>query len=274
MNTSQADVPPNDSRILRVRPRYCRLYTDPGVEPAERNYRHAYLDWAVPLAQCALVCVDVWDGHHAADTCARTDAVTRTHVAPLVHACRQHGLRVIHAPASPVAQKHANWVRLVPDWQHPAPAFADSPDWPPSAFKRKEGPYAAYARPHEPQEDERAKRRETSRWFHPDVQPEGDEAVVVCGEELHRFCAQREVLFLFYVGFHTNACMIHRDYAPFAMRRRGYECVVLRDCTTGMETAETADAMTCTRGAIASFEQFGLYTMTSDELAAALAGSP
>lgn len=257
---------------MRIHPRYYRMCTDPGIEQAEVNYCHAFLDWEVPVVAAALVCVDVWAWCAARDTLARTDRVTRERIAPLAGACREYGLQVIHAPAYPVATRHANWVKLVPEWRHPQEQFPGSPDWPPADFKERGGAYAGFAPPHEPQQDENVRHREEERRFHPAVEPAGDEAVVVNGEELHRLCAERGVLHLFYVGFHTNMCMVLRDYAPLFMRQRGYNCVLVRDCTTGMEVRETATGLTCTRGTIATFEQEKIYTIESAEMIEGLRG--
>ncbi|MDP7250869.1 MAG: isochorismatase family protein, partial [Planctomycetota bacterium] len=85
-------------------------------------------------------------------------------------------------------------------------------------------------------------------------------------EELHRLCAQRGILHLFYVGFYTNACIVLRDYGVYQMVRRGYHAILIRDCTTGMELHETQDDLICTRGEIASVEQFEVYTVTSNQM--------
>ena len=265
-----SDEPQRSGRVIHVRPRYYRLYTDPRVELAEENFRYAALEWQMPFEDAALVCLDVWNLHFAADTLQRTDDVTRRKIAPLVASCRRRGMQVIHAPASPVAQRHPNWVRLLDEGQKPQPEWPDSPEWPPPEFRRKEGRYAQYARPVESQDKERNKDRTERRDFHPAVRPEGDEAVILSGEELHRLCAERGIVILFYAGFHTNACIVMRDYGVLAMMRRGYNVVLVRDCTTGMETYETRDDLICTRGQIASLEQFGVYTITSEELIEAL----
>ena len=258
-------------RALHISPRYCRLYTDPGIGLAEENFQYTELDWEIPLAEAALISLDVWNYHFARDTLERIEDITVNRIAPLVEACRRGGLQVIHAPANPVAQKHANWVDLIPEEETPQPAYPQSPKWPPDEFRKKEGPYAQYARPHEPQDAERNQHREKLRDFHPAVRPDGDEAVVLTGEELHRRCAQRGINFLFYVGFNTNACIVMRDYGTYAMHTRGYEVVLVRDCTTGMETCETVGELICTRGQIATLEQFGIYTVTSEQLTKALA---
>jgi len=255
---------------MRIHPRYHPLTTPEGVEEAEANYRHATLDWEMPVDEAALVCVDCWSWHFSRETLERIETITRERIAPLLEACRKNGMLVIHAPADPVATRHPNWVRLKPKEAKPQPAWPDSPDWPPEEFKKKVGPYAKYAKPRHPQLDARARHRETKRDFHPLCRPVGDEPVVLDGEELHRLCAQRGILHLFYIGFNTNACIMGRDYGVMAMGRRGYHIILVRDCTTGMETAETLEDMACTRGTICSVEQFHGFTVESGELIKAL----
>jgi len=262
---------PTETRFLSIRPRYFRLYTDPGVESAEENFRYGELDWQIPLSQAALVSLDVWNYHFARDTMERIEDIAVHRIAPLLEVWRRAGLPVIHAPAGPVAQKHPNWVNLMPD-EDPQPLWPNSRMWPPPEFRRKTGSYAQFARPHEPQDAERNSHRQNLRDFHPAVRPVGDEAVVLQGEELHRLCTQRGLLFLFYVGFNTNACIVLRDYGTYPMYFRGYEVLLVRDCTTGMETHETKAGLVCTAGQIASLEQLGIYTVTSIQLREALAG--
>ena len=65
-----------------------------------------------------------------------------------------------------------------------------------------------------------------------------------------------------------------RDYGLPAMNRRGYTTILVRDGTTGMETAQTHADLACTRGAIADLEQFGSYTLSSRDLIDALSAKP
>jgi len=271
---------------IHIQPRYCRLYTVPDIERKESNFHFAHMDWDIPLNQAALVCVDVWAWCGASDNWQRTDQITREKIVPVVEACRQQGLQVIHAPAWPVATKHPNWVALlggevqteaiypVPGMTQPAPEYPDSPEWPPKEFVSKTGGYAQYAPPHEPQRDADVAHCNDHRAFHPALPPVEDEAVIMNGEELHRLCAQRGIVHLFYVGFHTNMCITWRDYSPFQMTFfRHYNCMMLRDCTTGMETSETFDDLTCTRGTVATMEQVGIHTLTGEEMITALNAS-
>ena len=55
------------------------------------------------------------------------------------------------------------------------------------------------------------------------------------------------------------------------MYRRGYEVIIVRDCTTGMESVETRDGLEQTRGAILNLEMFNRYSVLAEDLIAGLA---
>ncbi|MEX2594574.1 MAG: hypothetical protein WD426_17520 [Anditalea sp.] len=186
-------------KSLNIKPRYHRWHVDPGVEWLETNTGYSNLDWTIPLSQTALVLVDVWQRHYLKDTEERGEKVINEKLIPLVSACRQSGMTVIHAPSPPVAKQHPNWVKLVDEPE----MVAKNDDWPPQQFRSLSGPYQAYKRPHEPREEERQNLPELS--FHPKVQPKANEAVVATGEELHRYCKKENILFLFFAGF--NQCL-------------------------------------------------------------------
>lgn len=253
-------------KTLHVRPRYYRIYTNPGVEVAERNYAFAHLDWRIPLDRAALVLVDVWNYHFASDTWARMEEVMKQCLVPLVEASRRHGLQIIHAPAPEVAEGHPNQYK---PGTPPFPAPHDA-GWPPTDFRRRAGEWSPFAWPREPQDEDRRHMRENLRDFHPSVIPTATEPVVANGEELHHLCKERGLLFLLYAGFNTNACVTGRDYGIPAMRGRGYAPILVRDATTGMETHETMKDTLLTRATILNLEQFGTPTLTAGEIIEAL----
>lgn len=257
---------PASGASLRIKPRYHRWHVDPGVEWVETNTGPATLDWTIPLSQSALVLVDVWDHHYLRDTEARANAIIADTLVPLLTACRAAGLPIIHAPSPPQAKAHPNWLKLVSDSE----AAPKRDDWPPPAFRGKSGPYQSYRRPSEPREPELAKLR-AGLEIHPQVQPRAGEPVIATGEELHRYCKQQGILFLFFAGFNTNACILVRDYGTLAMSGRGYEVIVVRDATTGMESSETHATLSQTQGAILFLEMFGQYSIASNEIIAGLA---
>jgi len=253
---------------ITIAPRYYRWHVDKGVVWIEKNTSYAHLNWKIPLAQTALVLVDIWSHHYLKDTKARSEKIVRNNIVPLLCACRKAKMPIVHAPAPRLAEAHPSWVNLIEKGETSTEA---KNNWPPAEFRSKTGIYEHYARPIEPREEELTETRARLA-MHPLVQVEGKEAVISTGEELHRWCEQRGILFLFYLGFNTNACILMRDYGTLAMGRRGYEIILLRDCTTGMESFETHETLGQTRGAVLFLEMFGHYSLTSEKLIAGLPG--
>lgn len=250
-----------NGKKLHIKPRYHRWHVDPGVEWLETNTHAAFLDWKIPLSQCALVLVDVWQKHYLKDTEARTEEIINTKLLPLIVKCRQEGLQVIHAPANRVAIKSPNWVKLAPGSDY----YFKEDSWPPQDFRELKGKFQAFSRPFEPREAERAALAATVD-FHPKIRPVGNEAVICSGEELHQYCKKKGILFLLYAGFNTNGCILSRTYGTVNMGLRGYGIVLVRDCTTGMETKETQQELLQTNGAILLLETWGYYSVASDEM--------
>lgn len=250
---------------LSISPRYYRWHVDPGVDWVETNTEYAHLDWKIPLDQTALVLVDVWEGHYLSDCEARINDITEKHLEPLLTRARRVGMPIIHAPSPDVAKRQSGWVGLA----EANPLRATDPDWPPADFRKKEAAFSSYARPFEPRDSELDVLR-TDRPIHPRAIPAEGEPVVANGEELHQLCKQEGILFLFYAGFNTNCCVLLRDYGTLAMRDRGYEILVVRDCTTGMESYDSQADLLQTNGAVLFLEMFRAYSVTSDEMIAGM----
>ncbi len=251
--------------ILRISPRYYRWHVDPGVDWVETNTEYAYLDWRIPLDQAALVLVDVWEGHYLADCESRINEISEKHLSPLLVSVRKAGMEVIHAPSPDTAKRQAGWVRLADG----NPLRKTDPAWPPKDFVQKESDYASYARPFEPRDSELDRLRR-DRKIHAHALPREGEPVVSNGEELHQYCKQKGILFLFYAGFNTNCCILLRDYGILAMRDRGYEVIMIRDCTTGMESYDSQSQMLQTTGTILFLEMFRATSITSEEIIGSL----
>lgn len=248
---------------VQISPRYYRWYVDPGQEWIETNTDYAFLNWKIPVNQAALVLVDVWQRHYIREPEERAEEIIDNALVPLIQQCRAKGLKVIHAPSPPVAQKHTNWVNL-PLGNNGGTSGSRS--WPPAEFRSLNGPYQQYRRPIEPR-DKDLKSLPPLR-IHPKAEPVPGEPVIATGEELHAYCQQEGILFLFVAGFNTNACIITRDYGALEMRKRGYQVVLVRDCTTGMEAKHTQASLSQTSGAILFLEMFGQYSITSGEIIA------
>jgi len=257
LNTSEHSI--SDEK-LHVKPRFHNWIVDEGEEWLELNTKQANLDWNIPVSQCALVLLDVWQRHYLKEPEERAEKIINERYVPLLKSCREYGMEVIHCPSPQVAKTHPNWVKLMSE----AELKPVSDSWPPKEFRNLSGPYNAYRRPFTPKEAER--NALTPLTFHPKVVPLNNEAVIAYGEELHRYCKQKGILFLFFAGFNTNACLITRDYGALQMNYRGYQVSVIRDCTTGMESRETQAGLLQTNGALLFFEMYGQYTVTSNEI--------
>ena len=256
-----------ENRTLSIKPRYHRWHVDPGVEWLETNTRSASVDWNIPLSQTALVLVDVWQRHYIKDTEARAEKIINAKLLPLLTSFRKAGIHIIHAPSPEVAVSHPNWVRI----QTREQVFNKYDEWPPAEFRSSTGAYKPFAMPYEPMEEVRLKMAPLT--FHPKVVPLSGEPVIANGEELHQYCKNNQILFLIYAGFNTNACIINRDYGTIRMRDKGYRIILVRDCTTGMESKETQPTLAQTNGTILNLEMFACFTVLSDDLIAELHGA-
>ncbi len=251
---------------LHIKPRYHNWIVKEDKEWLEVNTAQAKLDWNIPVSQCALVLLDVWQRHYLKEPEERAERIINEKYIPLLEKCRAYGMEVIHCPSPEVAKTHPNWIKLMSEAE-----LKPIPDtWPPKEFRNLSGPFKGFRRPFTSKEAERNALAPLT--FHPKVVPINNEAVVAYGEELHRYCKQKGILFLFFAGFNTNACMITRDYGALQMNYRGYQVSVIRDCTTGMENKETQEGLAQTNGALLFFEMFGQYTVTSDEMIAGFSG--
>jgi nicotinamidase-related amidase len=252
--------PEPGEKVLHIHPRYHRWFVDPGVEWLEANTTYASLDWKIPVSRVAIVLVDVWQRHYLKDTEERAEGIIRSALVPMLRVCRETGLNIIHAPSPEVAVLHRNWVRL----QSLDEIQGQYDSWPPEDFVQRRGAYSQYAMPFEPREEER--NRLPALTFHPLVVPAGDEPVIATGEELHRYCRKKGIMFLLFAGFNTNACILERDYGTLRMGYRGYGIVLIRDCTTGMESAATHADLGQTNNAILFLEMFDHFTVSSGDI--------
>jgi nicotinamidase-related amidase len=261
--------------VLRLTVRSYQRQTELGV-PCEEERFH-YVEWpvSVPVQAAALVLVDVWDTHAIASHASRTAELARTKIRPALLAAREAGITVVHAPSPAQAQRYPQSRRYATDEDAQEPATGRSiptvevDDWPPPAFRRREGDAAQFRRPRPPQ-PEGARRERLERGIDPSVAPEPGDFVVATGDQLHRLCKDRGILHLFYAGFATNICIPFKDYAIRSFHARGYNCILLRDCTTAIEGHDTIADLTGTKIAIRELEMADIAaTATSHAFIAA-----
>ena len=253
-----------EDRVLDLPCRYYRVYTDKDVPCDEENFHFVERRLPVPLNQTALVLVDVWSTHYIDSWIERAAAVTQTRIVPLLQAARHCGMLVIHAPSPRVVESHHP--EAVPPRADAPPARADT--WPPPSFRGiyRADEYAAFGRQQEPRLLQALARYETELKIAAPARPQPGEAIIATGKQLHELLIQRQILHLCYAGFATNWCVIGRDYGIIAMNQRGYNIILVRDATTGVEFHDTVGKLTATEIAVREIETKYAWSTTFDDL--------
>ncbi|NLF18426.1 MAG: cysteine hydrolase [Lentisphaerae bacterium] len=246
---------------IPLRLRYYDFVSPEPLPLTEEYGRYLELEWEVPVEQVGLVVVDGWNSHYLADTQARNEQVIHTKLAPLIAACRRAGLAVIHAPSEPVTSKYLG---------RPVPPAPPARPWPPEDFIHRRGAYASYRRPAGPRHQEVRRQASSDRDFHPALRPLAGEAVIGSRDELREVLHREGLLFLLYAGFHNNACILQREFGLWDMRREGYECILVRDAVTGMESAQTRHTLEQTAQATLMVEMMGGSSVATAALMSAL----
>ena len=240
--------------------RYFQDSAREGLSCREENFIRREIEFSLPVVETGLVLVDVWNNHFIESWLERAEFVTRNALVPVLDAARRLGLTIVHAPCPEVAAQYPQVHRHLP------PEPQSEPDWPPPDFRRRVGDYAAYRGPRNqppgiPPID--------NLGMSPHVQVRDDEEVVATGQQLHDLLKARRVLHLLYAGFATNWCIMNRDYGIRAMSQRGYNIILLRDATMGVEFPDTVDACFATEISIRDAEvQIGFTASNEDFFAA------
>jgi hypothetical protein len=102
------------------------------------------------------------------------------------------------------------------------------------------------------------------------LRPFSDEAVFLNGWQPNGLCRRKRIGTLFYAGFMADLRLVN---IPGAIREMShkfkYRCVVLRNCTTAYEFAETVDGNWMTFAAIRLIESGMGYSAISDDFISA-----
>jgi len=231
-----------------------------GLSWREEHFVRRRVDMRLPIQQTALVLVDTWDNHFIESWLERAEKVTREAVVPVLHAGRAAGLTIVHAPSPSVTPAFPQHMKR----HQPAPSAAP-PDWPPAEFRSRQGEYAAFRGPRA--QPPGIPHIDIGMSPHIDVQD--DDFLLETGLQLHDLCRERGILHLVYCGFATNWCILNRDYGMRSMARYGYNMVLLREATMGVEYPDTVDECQATKLAIREVEtQLGFSASNPDFLTA------
>ena len=231
----------------------------------EADFQLKTLEWDLDVSQIALILVDVWSDHYVSTHLERGRDITVNRIRPLTDAFRRMGGTVIHAPSPDCARKYPRWTNFAGDGEFGKSSPKSKDEWPPSEFLNKTGRFEKWARPTIP-DQEKFNLILKNRRIIPEVEPEDNDDVILTGNQLHRLLSYRKILHLFYAGFAANMCIPFRDYGMRAMKARGYDVTLIRDCTTAIEVDETAQDLSITRHAVIDTELTVGYSVSSKEL--------
>ena len=248
-------------RTLDLRVRYFQDSTPVEVPCREENFIRREITMPLPVEQTAFVLVDVWNVHFIESWIERAKDVTVNAIVPSLNAAREAGLTIVHAPCPEVAGQFPQLDR------HTPPEVQSPPDWPPPEFRSRTGEYAAYRGPRSqpPSIGIHWDSLSDKLGMSPAIEVQDDDFVIATGEQLHQLAKERGILHLIYVGFATNWCVVGRDYGIRAMNRRGYNIVLLRDATTGVEFPDTLDQLFTTEITIREVEQQYGFTASNED---------
>ncbi len=263
---------------------------------SEEYFFHYTTELSFEPGEVAFVMIDLWNtgfgpaplsdlGWEAEYNCGksfcdRAAEIEKTKILPMLEACRENGLTVVHAPTRDIALKYSQWETLatdpekqaarskgaakVPGGRAESPTSATS-DWPPSDWvKRWQLEHTFLYRTEEWITNYYAQVRPNQDIPAP-LRPAGGDLVVSSGEMLHRLLRDRQVKVLFYCGFAANMCLADKSGAIKDMYSRGYMPIVIRDATAAVETAQTIDGLWATHVTIDQIEMKWGYSVTTHE---------
>jgi len=254
----------------------------PGMSPSGKEGLHAKL-FQKPVGRIGLVIVHPWnlgepDGPYpfvpgtripgeAGDWVPRAHCIIADKIKPVLEAARAAEVAVFHLAQNGYAPTYPQYLEIAsdPELQSPEKKVAHKvciePRTVEEMWKTEYG--ANFPGPVWKTDAEKFDIAKPLR-------PSSDEAVFLNGWQLNGLCRRKKIDTLFYVGFMADLCLVN---IPGAIREMShkfkYRCVVLRDCTTAYEFAETVDGSWMTFAAIRLIESGMGYSATSDDFISA-----
>ena len=213
-----------------------------------------------PTNESALLLCDVWDSHWCRGAVERLDAMVGR-MNTVVHACRDRGVQIIHAPSgtmafyadTPARQRmiDAPVVEPPPDLEHEdPPSPVDASDG--GSDTGETDSHQAWSRQHPV--------------FEIDQDRDG---ISDDGREVYNLFRQKGINHLLIMGVHTNMCVVGRSFAIKQMVRWGVNVALIRDLTDAMYNPAKPPYVSHeegTRLVIEYIEKFWCPTVESKEL--------
>jgi nicotinamidase-related amidase len=221
-------------------------------------------------SKTALVICDMWDRHWCTGATTRVAALARK-MEPVLELARKHGVLIIHAPSETMGFYSQDPARVrmlkIPTVAPPAPlALSD----PPLPIDDSDGGCDVPDNKLAP--NTRVWSRENSA-----LSMGSTDLISDSGTEIYSALKSHGIETLLFAGVHTNMCILSRTFGIRQMTRWGIHCVLIRDLTDAMYNPARAPHVSHSQGTelvIEHIEKYWAPTVTSDDLAQALASTP
>jgi nicotinamidase-related amidase len=224
--------------------------------PADQTALVSLHSWDIGCPGGPRVMNDFWVGMGFPQTAQEAYRIMEEAIRPTLDAARAAGVPVCHVQAELIAQRYPEWHSLHLD-NPPGPAGQAPPPVLPGHRER------IVARSHG--QDYDSKSGYAKMGFPEIVKPLPHEPVVHQSGQFDRILRERKIAHLIYVGFATDMCILNAPGGIAPMAGMGYDTILVRDATVGVEFPDWWEERISTRYAIRFFETHFGDTIVVDD---------
>jgi nicotinamidase-related amidase len=215
-------------------------------------------------ARTAVIVCDMWDDHWCKSAAIRCGELAKA-ADPVLAACRQKGMTIIHAPSDCMDfyKDHPARKRMLAVKPVAPPKSKDLPN-PPLPVDDSDGGC-----------DDEKPAKQFKAWSrqHPAITIDADRDYISdSGTEVFSLTADKGITTLLVLGVHTNMCVLNRTFAIKQMVKWGKEVFLVRDLTDAMYNPKMKPFVTHQQGTdliIAFIEEHWCPTIESKALTGA-----
>ncbi len=218
------------------------------TDPATGIAKVVTLKRAVPVnatyeidpAKTAIVVCDMWDDHWCQSASKRCAELAKT-AEPVLKACRDKGMTIIHCPSDTMAfyKDHPARTRVAKVKKAEPPKAKDLPN-PPLPVDDSDGGC----------DDEKpAKQHRAWTRQHATITiDEKKDYITDNGTEVYSIMKEKGITTLFVMGVHTNMCVLNRSFAIKQMVKWDVQTFLVRDITDAMYNPKMKPFVTHDKG--------------------------
>jgi nicotinamidase-related amidase len=220
---------------------------------------------AIDPSKTAVVVCDMWDDHWCKAAASRCGELAKA-AEPVLKACRDHGMTIIHCPSDCMEfyKDHPARKRMlqVPKSDPPKgkDIFKDRPE-PPLPVDDSDGG----CDDDKPAKQQRAWTRQNTA-----ITIDGDKDYISDnGNEVYSLMVSKKLEKLLVIGVHTNMCVLNRGFAIKQMVKWGQQVYLVRDLTDAMYNPKMKPFVSHEKGTeliIQFIEQYWCPTIESKSL--------